>query len=60
MCPFQMEKEFIKELGGKPKTINSSGRDSLLIEVTTKEQGEKMASIKELLNKECKKKSYKY
>ena len=58
MCPFQMEKELIKELGCKPKTINSSGRDSLLIEATTKEQGGEMASIKELLNKECKTKPH--
>ena len=58
MCSFQMEKELIKEFGGKPKIINSSGRDSLLIEVSTKEQGAKMASIKELLNKECKTKPH--
>ena len=53
MCPFNLERELVTILGGNPRSISGSGRNSLIVRVCSKHQGEKMATIKEILGKEC-------
>lgn len=59
-CPFQFEDELTTKVSGKPKSITGTCRERLLIEVSSKEQGEKLMSIVEITSKFCKMREHEF
>ena len=53
LCPFRIEKDLNEKLSGAPKSIKGSGENSLLIEVYTKEQSDKMRGIRVIMKERC-------
>lgn len=53
LCPYKLEEGIAGEIGGKPKSITSSGENGLLVEVANKEQSTKITELKEICTLTC-------
>ena len=53
LCPYQVEADVMRKLAGKPRSIMGSGRNGLLVEVSSEEQSRTIMDIKDILSMEC-------
>ena len=60
ICPFKFELELTQNIGHISKPIQSTGRESFMIEVDTKEQGESLRALKNACGKNCKVESHEF
>ena len=52
LCPYKMKNYIASKLNGKPRSITSSGRNGVLIEVNTEEQGRNIKQLECVLDRE--------
>ena len=53
MCPFALEEELSRKIGGRPKVISESGPSALQVETASKNQSERILEVKEILGEAC-------
>ena len=53
LCPFKLELELTEKIANISHPIQSSGKDGLMIEVSSKTQGDALRSVEELCGHKC-------